>query len=53
MSADQVILTALSALDRDERRRVAAAEARVIAQDQADLAEVRAIGEEIAALHAG
>lgn len=51
-SADQVILAALAAMQRDDRRHVAAAEARMIKDDPADLAEVRAIQEEIAALHA-
>ncbi len=52
-SADQVIRTALAAMDRDERRQIAAAEARAIRNDPVDLAEVRAIQHEIAALHAG
>jgi hypothetical protein len=52
-SADQVILSALAALRRDERRQVAAAEARAIADDPVDLAEIRAIRDDIAALHAG
>ena len=52
-SADQVIRSAIDALARDERRAVAAAEAREIAADPADLAEVAAIQEEIAALRAG
>ncbi|WP_218189232.1 hypothetical protein [Tersicoccus phoenicis] len=38
---------------RDERRRIAAAEALVIKDDPVDLAEVRAIQEDIAALHEG
>lgn len=50
-SADQVILAALEAMQRDERRRVAAAEARAIKDDPADLAEIRAIREDMAALH--
>ncbi len=50
-SADQVIRTALAALHRDERRQVAAAEARAITADPVDLAEVRAIQQEMAALH--
>jgi hypothetical protein len=50
-SADQVILTALAAMQRDERRQTAAAEARAIADDPADLAEIRAIQDDIAALH--
>ncbi|CAN5758622.1 hypothetical protein BH18ACT7_BH18ACT7_06550 [soil metagenome] len=52
-SADQVIRTALAALHRDERRQVAAAEARAITTDPVDLAEVRAIQQEMAALHEG
>lgn len=51
LSADQVIVTALAALRQDERRRIAAAEARAIANDPADLAEVRAVQVDIAALH--
>lgn len=52
-SADQVILAALTAMQRDERRQVAAAEARAIADDPADLAEIREIQRDIAALHEG
>ncbi len=52
-SADQVIRTALAAMHRDERRQIAAAEARAIKNDPVDLAEVRAIQREIAALHEG
>lgn len=52
-SADQVILAALEAMGRDERRTVAAAEGRAIADDPVDLAEVRAIQHDIAALHEG
>lgn len=51
-SADEVILAALAAMRRDERRRVAAAEALAIKVDPADLAEIRAIHRDIAALHA-
>ena len=51
-SADQVILAALAAMRRDERRQVAAAEALAVKGDPADLAEVRAIQQEMAALHA-
>lgn len=50
-SADQVILAALAAMRRDERRRVAAAEARAVKDDPADLAEIRAIQRDRAALH--
>lgn len=52
-SADQVILAALAAMRRDERRQAAAAEARAIKDDPADLAEVQAIQRDIAALHEG
>ena len=52
-SADQVIQAALAALERDERRRLAAAEARTLADDPVDLAEIRAIQEDRAALHEG
>lgn len=50
-TVDQVILAALSAMRRDERRQVAAAEARDIADDPVDLAEIRALHDDIAALH--
>lgn len=53
LSADQVIVTALAALQRDERRQVAAAEARAIAADPVDLAEIRAVQDDIAALREG
>ena len=52
-SADQVILAALEAMQRDGRRRVAAAEAREIKDDPDDLAEIRAIQQDMAALHEG
>ncbi len=42
-SADEVIVCALAALQRDQRRRIAAAEARAISNDPDDLAEIRAI----------
>lgn len=51
-SADQVILAALAAMRRDERRKLAAAEAHAIKDDPVDLAEIRAIQEDKAALHA-
>ena len=51
-TADQVILAALAAMERDERRSVAAAEARAIKDDPEDLAEIRAIQQEMAALRA-
>ncbi|MGL5819687.1 MAG: hypothetical protein ACRCYR_19155 [Phycicoccus sp.] len=50
-SADQVIVAALAAMTRDERRKTAAAEARAIADDPADLDEIRAIQDDVAALH--
>ncbi len=52
-SADQVIRVALAAMKRDERRQVAAAEARAIKDDPADLAEIEAIQQDLAALHEG
>ncbi|WP_125612324.1 hypothetical protein [Specibacter cremeus] len=52
-SADQVIVAALAAMSRDERRRLAAAEARAVKDDPTDLAEVRAIQQDMAALHEG
>jgi len=52
-SADQVILAALAAMQRDERRQVAAADARAIKDDPVDLAGVRAIQHDMAALHEG
>lgn len=50
-SADQVIRAALSAMKRDERRAVAAAEARALKDDPEDRAEIKAIHEDLAALH--
>ncbi len=52
-SADQVIVAALAAMQRDERRQIAAAEAEAIKDDPADLAEIRAIREDLAALREG
>ena len=52
-SADQVIRAALEAMRRDERRGVAAEEARAVKVDPADLAEVRAIQQDMAALLEG
>lgn len=52
-SADQVILDALAAMKRDERRKAAAAEARAIKDDPADLAEIGEIRRDMAALHEG
>ena len=51
-SADQVILAALAAMRRDERRQLAAAEALALKDDPADLSEIRAIQQDMAALHA-
>lgn len=52
-TADQVIRAALAAMLRDERRQLAASEARAIASDPDDLAEIRAIQDDIAALREG
>ena len=52
-SADQVIRAALEAMKRDERRQVAAQEARAIRDDPVDLTEIRAIQEDMAALREG
>ncbi len=52
-SADQVIVDALAAMRRDQRRRTAAAEARALKDDPVDLAEVRAIQREMATLREG
>lgn len=51
-SADQVIRAALTALKRDERRSIAAAEARTIKDDSEDRAEIEAIHQDLAALQA-
>lgn len=51
-SADQVILAALAAMRRDARRQLAAAEARAIKDDPLDLAEIKAIQADKAALRA-
>ncbi|MDP3714636.1 MAG: hypothetical protein Q8R60_19390 [Mycobacteriales bacterium] len=51
-SADQVILDALAAMRRDERRQVAAAEAQAIKDDPVDRAEIREIQRDMAALRA-
>jgi hypothetical protein len=51
-SADQIILAALAAMRRDERRQLAAVEAQAIKDDPVDRAEIRAIQEDRAALHA-
>ena len=53
LSADQVIVAALEAMRRDERRGRAAAEARAIKDDPIDRTEIEAIQEDRAALHAG
>lgn len=52
-SADQVIVEALAAMRRDERRRVAAEEARALKDDPVDLAEIRKIQQDMAALREG
>jgi len=52
-SADQVIRAALAAMKRDERHQVAAAEARAIKDDPVDLAEIRGIQQDLAALNEG
>ncbi len=52
-TADQVIRAALEAMRRDERRQVAAEEARSVSEDPLDLAEVRAIQQDMAALREG
>lgn len=52
-SADQVIRAALEAMKRDERRQVAAQEARAIRDDPADLAEIRAIQQDMDSLREG
>ncbi len=49
-SADQIIRAALAAMKRDERRAIAAAEAREIKDDPADRAEIAAIHEDLSAL---
>lgn len=52
-SADQVIRAALEAMTRDDRRQIAAREARAIIDDPVDIAEIRAIQQDIAALQEG
>lgn len=52
VSVDQLIVAGLRALRRDERRRTATADARAVREDVSDLAEVAAIQQEMAALHA-
>lgn len=52
-SADQVIRAALEAMKRDERRQVAAQEARAIRDDPEDLAEIRAIQQDMDSLREG
>lgn len=49
-SADQAIRAAPTAMQRDERRSVAGAEARAIEDDPEDRAEIDAIQEDLAAL---
>ncbi len=52
-SVDQVIVAALTAMQRDERRQIALAEARAVEDDPVDLAEIRAVQQDLAALHEG
>lgn len=52
-TADQVIRDGLAAMRRDELRLVAATRAQATAGDPADLAEIRALHDDIAALHEG
>ena len=52
-TADQVIRAALAAMQRDERRRVAAAEARALEDEPQDRAEIPTIHQDLAALCAG
>ena len=52
-SADQVIRDALAAMTRDETRKLAAEQARALREDPEDLAEIRAIRDDLAALHEG
>ncbi len=48
-SIDQVILAAVAAMHHDTRRQVAAAEALAIKDDPVELAEIRAIQQDMAA----
>ena len=48
-----MIVAAPCAMSRDERRQIAATEARAVKDDPADVAEVRAIQQDMAALHEG
>ncbi len=52
-SADQVILAALAAMRRDDRRRLAADEAWALKDDPDERAEIQAIQQDRAGLHAG
>ncbi len=52
LTADQVIVSALEAMERDELRKRAAAEALAFRDDPDEIAEIRAIQEDMAALHA-
>lgn len=52
-SADQVITAALESMRHDERRRLAAAEARAVRDDPEDLAEIAAVQAHTAALREG
>ncbi len=52
-TADQVISAGVDALRREQRRQQASREAMLIASDEADLAEVRAVQADLDALRAG
>lgn len=52
-TADQVIRDALAAMTRDATRKLAAEQARALRDDPQDLAEIRAVREDLAALHEG
>jgi hypothetical protein len=52
-TADQVISAGVDALRREQRRQQASREAMLIASDDADLAEVRAVQADLDALRAG
>lgn len=52
-TADQVIRDALAAMTRDATRKLAAEQARALRDDTQDLAEIRAVREDLAALHEG
>jgi hypothetical protein len=52
-TVDQVISAGVDALRREQRRQQASREAMLIASDDADLAEVRAVQADLDALRAG